>query len=160
MSTNIRFDIIGQSITRIREEAEYGLKEVSRLQSEGKAMDVGPQIREALEAIRNTAIFDVNDEYETLLGKLGAGPVNDPDARGPPSVNARFIVEWLASDLAKVDQLIHELRAIEPGTSTQSTAWDHGLLVMLLEALGSEMLRAHAALHDELQPLLDTKRSP
>jgi hypothetical protein len=157
VSSNIRSDVILRSITRVRDEAELGLTEIRRLHSEGRTADVGPEMRQVLEAIRNTAMFDVNDEYHTLLGKLGAGPVNDFDAKGPPSVNARFIVEWLASDLAKLHELIRRLRAIDHGKSTPSTASDYSLLVTLLEAVGSEMLQAHAALHDELRPLLDTQ---
>jgi hypothetical protein len=145
LSTNIRLGVIRQSISRVLREAELGSTELKRLQSEGRTADAAPETQKVLESIRNTAMFDLNDEHETLAQKHAGGPVNDPDAKGPPNANARFIVEWLASDLTHLDPLIRKLRDSGQGDHTLSTRADFTPLVTLLETVGTEMLKAQSA---------------
>jgi hypothetical protein len=160
MSNEIRFDIVRDSITRIHGQAEYGLKELSGLHSEGASTDLGARVMNALEAIRNTAMYDVNDEYHTLLQKLGAGAINDPDAKGPPEGNARCIRDWLFDDIQKLNQLVVSVREIEHGNAADGVGFVRRPLMPLLEEVGGEMNKSYAALQDALRPLLDVKRIP
>lgn len=160
MSNEIRFDIVRNPITQIHGQAEYGLKELSGLDSEGASTDLGVRVMNALEAIRNTAMYDVNDEYHTLLQKLGAGAINDPDAKGPPEGSARCIRDWLFDDIQKLNQLVVSVREIEHGNEADGVGFGRRPLMPLLEEVGGEMNKSYAASQAALRPLLDVKRIP
>ena len=145
--------VVGAAIRHIGGESEYGLKELKRLESEGRGTEFIGEAHAVLEAIRNTVMFDVLNEYHTLLGKLGLGPIHDPDAKGAPSVNAGFIVKWLREDLVKLNELIQKAHDACVSGSTSNADMNHGLFVMLLQAVGTEMLGSYGALRRELEKM-------
>ena len=149
--------VIEAAIRHICGEAVYGLKELSRLESEGRGTEFLAEARLALEGIRTTAMFDVTNEIHTLLGKLGQAPVHDPDAQGPPSVNVGFILSWLRDDLVQLDQLIRKVRASCTAGSTFKVDVDRGLLALLLEAVGAEMLKSYSSLREASELLLQSR---
>ena len=145
--------VVGAAIRHIGGESEYGLKELKRLESEGRGTEFLGEGRVVLEAIRNTVMFDVSNEYHTLLGKLGLGPIHDPDAKGAPSVNAWLILQWLMQDLVKLNKLIRKVHDVCVAGSTSKADMDCGLFVMLLQAVGTQMLRSYGALGRELEKM-------
>ena len=153
----VNVGVIEAAIGHLGGEAEYGLKELRQLESEGRGTDFLAEARAVLEGIRTTVIFDVKNEYHTLLGKLGLAPVHDPDAQGPPSVNVRLILSWLRDDLVLLDQLIRKVRESCTAGSTLRPDADRGLLVLLLETVGTEMLKSYSSLREALELLLQSR---
>lgn len=151
---------VGQALSDILREATYGLDELGKLPLRGIAVPFGSDAEMVLKSIANTVQYDVNGEFDTLLGKLGLGPIFDEDAKGPPGVNARFIVEWVGQDLDKLDRLIRKIDAASGPAAGGTPALDCGSLLMLLQAVGAPMFGALALLHDDLRPLLGVVPPP
>lgn len=149
----VNVGVIEAAIGHMGGEAEYGLEKLRRLDSEGRGTEFLAEARAVLEAIRTTVMFDVKNEYHTLLGKLGIAPVYDPDAQGPPSVNVGFILRWLGDDLVQLNQLIRKVRGSGAAGSTLRPDADRDLLELLLEAVGTEMLRSYSLLGEALEQL-------
>ena len=157
---DINVMVVRQALSAIGSEAAYGLRELGKLEAEGRGTEFLAETRAALEALGNTIRFDANNEYLTLLGKIGIGEVFDLDAKGPPSVNARFILKWVMEDLVKLNALIQKVRAACPAGGVTRVELDCSLLAMLLEAVATGMLGAFGTLRRELGKLLGEGVSP
>jgi hypothetical protein len=156
MNIELPYGSIRQSLLKIRAEADYGLTELKTLEAEGRATEFHAEAMGVLSSVRDTVIFDVENEWQTLMQKLGVGPVVDADAVGPVSVNAAFIVSWLRSDLLALDRLITRLRTTPPIGDSKASP-DLGVLVLLLEAVGGSTVAALGNVRRELGPVLDSR---
>ena len=152
---------VESNILAIRAEAEFALQELKRLDAEGLGSEDMSQAREALYAIRVTATYDVMGECATLMQKLGVGPMNDPDAKGPPSVNAKFIVSWLFEDLRRLHGIIQAFESKSAGAQPPESNLERHLdiLVFLLMEAGVQMYQAWDEIHNALTPLLEDRES-
>jgi hypothetical protein len=145
---------VARALHRLVAEANHGLMELSKLEKEGRGTEVLPEAVKAREAIRATAMFDAKGEYETLLQKLGRGPVVDKDAVGPVAVNVKMIRNWFLADLARLNSVIERTDAMKAGTHDSAVESNNQMSGMLLRALGAEMLEAFGKMADALDAVV------
>lgn len=113
------------------------------------------------ESLRNTLVFDVRKELETLGDKLGIHPGQEPaapDVVNPdPQVNIGFIKEWTWREIAKLDRVIKNL-------PKETKDVEAAAFAVLLRESGANILHAYARLRtatDEISRLWsDGRRMP
>ena len=144
---------IGVRLSRLIEEAYYGLAELAKLKEEGKEIPLFPEAIRALEHIRNTTMFDTMNEYHTLLQKLKLGPVVDADAIGAVEVNVRMIHNWTMEDLWILHAVIQEKDVGQTSREPSQDQLNNQLLGLLLRAVRTQMLNAFSRMSDALDAI-------
>jgi hypothetical protein len=150
MSGNVPLDEVKPALQCFVSAADYGLKELNTLGEKARRAGFFLAALEALKEIRKTAAVDAKREYETLLQKLGLGPVVDADAVGRPKDNADRIREWIWADLATLNSIVRQMDAVIGNTDISGVESNNQIAVRVLRAVATDMLDGLANLNSAL----------
>lgn len=151
LETERRKDLIREAVLALHrslDEMEANLAYISR---ELPELEMPGRVRAAITGMCdhfNSALYDVRKEVRTLEDKLGLHPGEepyDPGVTNPdPKVTLALIEKWLVPELKDFHAIVELLRREKERDS------EMGIVVVLVEESGANILNAFSAIKDSL----------
>lgn len=137
MMKDVNIGTIYAARSAIVGECTWLLDELSKLEQQGADEGRSHEIRELVETLRETVMYDVRDKIDSLASRLGQPGAN---VRAP----AGMIIRWLHDDIRPLADLAAP--GFKEGTAPTP------LLHMLMVAAG-ELVTHWGVIRDELKPI-------